>query len=355
MPETDQPSALDQDPVLARYSRQILFKPIGQEGQRRLLDSRVAVIGCGALGTVAANILARAGVGFLRICDRDFIEENNLQRQVLFDEDDLKAELPKAEAAKRKLNKINSGVEVESVVADVNHTNIEKLVEDVDLIVDGADNFEVRFLINDVSIKHEIPWIYGACISSTGLVMPIVPGRTPCLRCVFESPPPPGTTPTCDTAGVLASAVNVVASFQAAEAMKILCGRLDDINEELISVDVWSGHFQNLDVTAARQEANCPCCKRGEFEFLSGERASKTTSLCGRDAVQVAPSKSGKIDFDEVVRRVGRVARPKYNKFLLRFEVDKLSVTVFADGRAIIKGTDQPDAAKAIYAKYVGH
>jgi molybdopterin/thiamine biosynthesis adenylyltransferase len=333
---------IEADPKLARYSRQMLYEPVGEEGQRRLLASRVTVIGCGALGTVLANTLARAGVGFLRIVDRDFIEINNLQRQVLFNEDDIAANLPKAEAAKRKIERINSEIEVEAVVTDVNHRNIEQLADGADLLLDGTDNFETRFLINDLAVKTGRPWVYGACIGATGLSMPILPNDTPCLRCIFEQAPPPEMNPTCDTAGVLGPVVNMVASHQALEAMKILMGRLDALNRKLLNFDAWSGRVSMLNVQKAYEMGDCPCCKRRNFEFLDGKFGSSATTLCGRNAVQVNPPSGLKIEF------------PKFNAFMLKANIEPFELTVFADGRAIIKGTSKPEEARSLYAKYIG-
>ncbi len=347
---------IEQDPKLARYSRQMLFEPIGEEGQRRLLEARVTLIGCGALGTVLANTLARAGIGFMRIVDRDFIELNNLQRQVLFNEDDIAANLPKAEAARRKIQRINSSIDVEAVVTDVNHRNIEKLGEGADLLLDGTDNFETRFLINDLAVKTDRPWVYGACIGATGLSMPVIPGETPCLRCVFEQAPPPEMNPTCDTAGVLGPVVNMVASHQALEAMKILMGRFDAVNRKLLNFDAWSGRVSMLNVQKARDLGDCPCCKRKNFEFLEGKFAGSATTLCGRNAVQVSPPPGLKIDFPTIAEKVKNVAHaePKFNAFMLKAEIKPHELTVFADGRAIIKGTSKPDEARSIYAKYIG-
>ncbi|MGB9626331.1 MAG: ThiF family adenylyltransferase, partial [Phycisphaerae bacterium] len=234
--------------MLERYSRQILFEPIGEAGQRRLLASRVTIIGCGALGTAMANAMVRAGVGFVRIVDRDYIELNNLARQSLFDEQDIAENLPKAEAARRKLARINSQVAVEAVVADANRHTIETFADGADLLLDGTDNFETRFLINDTAVKHGIPWIYGACVAATGLAMPILPRVSPCLRCVFEQAPPPEMTPTCDTVGVLGPLVTMVASHQAMEALKILTGRLDAVNRRMVHFDAWSGRIAQINM-----------------------------------------------------------------------------------------------------------
>ncbi|MCG3126965.1 MAG: hypothetical protein CHACPFDD_01820 [Phycisphaerae bacterium] len=340
---------------MERYSRQVLYPAIGEAGQRRLLESRTVLIGCGALGTVLANTLVRAGLGFLRIVDRDFVELNNLQRQVLFDERDVADGLPKAVAAERRLRAINSDVRVEGVVEDANPTNIERLCSDADLILDGTDNFETRFLINDVAVKSGRPWLYGACVAGEGLAMPIIPGQTPCLRCIWEEAPPPGMSPTCDTAGVLGPVVNLVASFQALYALQILTGQSEALNRELLMIDAWGCRVRGVDMQSARDAADCPCCKHGRFEFLAGGRASATTTLCGRDAVQILPVESGRaIDLEAVARRLGESAGARLNRFMLRFSADGFELTLFPDGRAIVKGTQDAAAARTVYARYVG-
>ena len=344
------------DLASGRYSRQVLFEKIGVQGQRRLGDSRAVLIGCGALGTVLASTLVRAGLGFLRICDRDYIERDNLHRQILFDEDDIAANLPKAEAAAAKLARINSEVTVEPVVIDVNPTNITRLADGADLLLDGTDNFETRFLINDLAVKTERPWIYGAVIGATGLCMTVIPHDTPCLRCVFEEAPPPEMNPTCDTVGVLASAVNLVASLQAVEAIKLLTGRAEEINRHLVHLDVWSGRFANMNVQSAYDNGDCPCCKGREFPYLNGEFASTTTTLCGRNAVQVNMGKAVKVNFPAIGRKLEPVATGpvRHNRFMLKAQVGEYELTLFADGRAIIKGTDDADKARTLYARYFG-
>lgn len=339
---------------LERYSRQMMFPPIGEEGQRRLLRSRVTLCGCGALGTVIANVLVRAGVGFLRIIDRDFIEWHNLQRQVLFDEDDVRDCLPKAEAAARKLRKINSDVQIEPVVADVDHTNILEFIKDADVVLDGTDNFETRYLINDACVKLGKPWVYGGCIGSYGQTMTIIPGETPCLRCVIESAPPPGMAPTCETAGVLGSAVNVIASLQAVEAIKILTGHKEAINRNLIYIDVWEDIFRSFKIESLREKADCPTCKKGEFPWLEGKFGSHTTTLCGRNAVQVVHRRREQLSFEELAQKLQGVSEVKYNRFMMRFKVDGYEFTVFPDGRAIIKGTNDVAKARTLYAQYIG-
>jgi adenylyltransferase/sulfurtransferase len=340
---------------MERYSRQMRFYGIGTEGQKRLAQSRVTLCGCGALGTVLANALVRAGVGHLRLIDRDFIETHNLQRQVLFDEHDVAENLPKAEAAARKLAAINSSVHVEPVVTDVDRTNILGLVEDADLILDGTDNFEIRYLINDAAVKLGKPWVYGGCIGSHGQTMTILPGQTPCLRCVFEAAPSAGEAGTCETAGVLAPVVNIVASFQAAEALKLLAGRNDAINRDLIYVDVWENTMRRIRVAPLLGKVDCPCCRHRRFEWLDGLHGSQTTSLCGRNAVQVSPRTAGKLNFDEMALALEALGQVSYNRFLLKFTTDGFEFTVFPDSRAIIKGTSDVDKARTLYAKYIGH
>lgn len=345
---------------LERYSRQMRFPGIGKAGQEKLLASRVTLCGCGALGTVLANVLVRAGVGFVRVIDRDFVEPSNLQRQVLFDESDVTNNLPKAEAAAVKLRQINSAVTVEPIVADINRTNIEDFCEGADLILDGSDNFEIRYLINDVAIKHGKPWVYGGAVGSQGMSMTIIPGETPCLRCVFEAAPAPGETGTCETAGVLAPAVNIVASYQATEALKLLSGNKAAVNRELLIVDVWENTNRRVKVAPlAGRKGQCPCCAKRNFEWLDGAHGTQTTSLCGRNAVQVSQRTKGKLDFAYLAGVLKQSGEVSYNKFLLKFQLvengDPYEFTVFEDGRAIIKGTDQPDKARTLYAKYVGH
>lgn len=349
------PFADDGRDPLERYSRQMRFGPLGEEGQRRLRSSRVTICGCGALGTVLANHLVRAGVGFVRVVDRDFIETHNLQRQILFDEEDVASNLPKAEAAARKLRAINSEVVVEAVVADIDHTNILELVSDVDLILDGTDNFETRYLINDAAVKLGKPWIFGGVIGSEGQTMTIRPGLTPCLRCVIETSPPPGMTPTCETAGVLGPAVAVVASFEAVEAIKLLAGKLEALNTELIMIDVWDWAFRRLKIAALNDRVDCPTCKHRTFEWLDGKQGSHTTTLCGRNAVQVAAPRGHRLDFAELAARLSGAGEVRHNAFMLRFAADGYEFTVFPDGRAIIKGTNDVAKARTLYAQYVGN
>jgi len=332
-----------------RYSRQVIFAGIGKEGQEKLARSTVVVIGCGALGTVAATALARAGIGTLRIIDRDFIEYHNLQRQILFDEEDVRLQIPKAIAAERHLRAANSAIEVEGVVADVNYRNVERLVEGADVIVDGLDNLETRYLINDVSLKQGMPWIYGAAVASYGMMMAVVPGSTPCIRCLFPSLPPPGQNGTCDTAGVVNAVPMVIGSLQSAEAIKVLLG-VETMG--LICIDVWSGQFSRLDVDP-RPSPDCPAC-HGQYEFLDARFGVRTTSLCGQNAVQVLGASDARLSFDEVACRLSPIGDVDYNEFMLRFDIDGYEMVIFPDGRAIVKGTGDESIARSLYAKYVG-
>ena len=332
-----------------RYSRQIIFPEIGEEGQERLGKSNVVIIGCGALGTVSATSLVRAGVGKVRIVDRDFIEYHNLQRQVIFDEDDIKAQLPKAIAAEQHLKKVNSSVEVEGIVADVNYANIERLVTGADLILDGLDNLETRFLINDVSLKLKIPWIYGGAISSFGMTMDIIPDETPCFRCLQPGLKGQGMALTCDTAGVISPAPFVIGSLQVAEAMKILVGS-QEINKDLIIIDVWRGDFNRLKIN---RRPDCPSCQ-GKYEFLEGELGMRTTALCGQNAVQVLNPESATLSLEALAKRLQPLGEVSYNKFMLRFAVDSQEIIVFPDGRAILRNTTDESLARGLYAKYIG-
>ena len=341
---------------LDRYSRQIRFAELGEAGQLKLLASRVLLCGCGALGTVLAETLVRAGVGFIRLVDRDFVEYSNLQRQVLFDEADVRDQTPKAIAAARKLASINSDVTVEPIVADIDYTNIRQLAAGVDLILDGTDNFEIRFLINDLSLETGIPWVYAGCIASHGQSMPIFPHESACLRCLIESPPDAGSTETCDTAGILGPTVNVIASLQAMTAIKILAGRRDAVSLSLTMIDVWDGSLRQMSVKDLRERANCPACKGGERTWLSGQEGSQSTVLCGRNSVQVRPLNRVQLSLPEMAAKLATVGSVTSNPFLLRLTLSNpdYEVTLFADGRAIIKGTDDIGLAKAVYARYVG-
>lgn len=339
-----------------RYSRQKLFYGIGAEGQARIEKGRVLLCGCGALGSAIADGLVRAGVGFLRLVDRDFVELSNLQRQVLYDEEDIAEELPKAIAASRKLAKINSSVALEPLVADIDHTNMLSLMNGVDLVLDGMDNFETRFLINDAALERNVPWIYGGCVGSHGQVMPIFPGQTACLRCLIGELPGPGMTETCDTAGVIGPAVNVVAALQVVAALKILSGRRELVEPVLTVVDVWDGTLRKMNVASLRERSDCPACVQGARDWLSGTKTSQSTVLCGRNAVQVSPAEKQKLSLAELAQKLRGTGGISQNAFLLRLTLPggEYQLTIFPDGRAIIKGTDDPTVARSLYARYVG-
>jgi molybdopterin/thiamine biosynthesis adenylyltransferase len=339
---------------LSRYARQIRYAPLGEAGQRKLCAARVLLCGCGALGSVLANTLVRAGVGHLRIVDRDFLELNNLQRQVLYDEDDVRAQLPKAIAAAEKLRRINSEVKIEPHVADIDATNIAQLADGVDMILDGTDNFEIRFLVNDFAVKHGLPWVYGGVLGSEGQTMTILPGDTACLRCLMSEPPPPGSMPTCDSAGILGPIVNIIASMQANEAIKILSGNAKAVSRFLTVFELWDNRIRQIDVSKLRDSTDCPTCKRHEFAWLEGQRGNQTAVLCGRNAVQLRPEQPLNLSLDAMAAKLAGIGEVTRNKYLLRLAVDDFLITLFPDGRAIIGGTDDIAAARTVYAKYIG-
>ncbi len=340
-------------PNLSRYARQIIFPDLGEAGQRRLLDSTVVLVGCGATGTVIANHLARSGVGHLRIVDRDFIEPNNLQRQLLFDEQDIAEGLPKAEAARRKLSRINSEITVEGIVADVTPDNILGLLAGADLAMDGADNFETRFLLNDACVQLGLPWIYTGVIASYGMTMTIRPGETACLRCLLGQMPAPGTAPTCDTAGVLGPSVAVVASIAAGEALKLLAGFGELNTGSLLNFDLLDNSLERFEV---QRRPDCPTCVRRDFEFLHAATGTRTATLCGRNAVQISIAGRPTVDLATLAERLRAAGEADVvvNPYLLRATLGGMDVTVFPDGRAIIKGTEDESVARTVYAKYVG-
>lgn len=328
----------------------MLFEAMGREGQARLLASSAVLVGCGAIGAAAANLLVRAGVGKLRILDRDFVEPSNLQRQTLFDESDAREALPKAVAAERKLRAINSEVQVEGIIADLNPRNVAELLSGFPLILDGTDNFETRFLVNDFAVKTQAPWIYAAAVASYGITMTILPGKTACLACLMESSGGPGLEETCDTVGVLGPIVNLVASLEVAEAMKLLSGRDSALHGRLFSCDVWSGRFQSV-----RPERNpqCRVCVHREFLHLAGETQPHIT-MCGRDSVQIH-ERGRSLDLKALEARLApTMSDVRQNGFLLRFRIPPYEMTVFSDGRAILKGTKDPAVARSLYAKYIG-
>ena len=307
------------------------------------------VVGCGALGSTLASTLVRAGVGSVRIVDRDVLELNNLQRQVLFDEDDVAARLPKVDAAVPKLRKINSSVRVDGHVADVTPRNIESLLNGVDLVLDATDNFETRYVINDASVKQNIPWIYGGVIGMTGMTMNTLPGNGPCLRCVFPTAPPAGTFPTCETAGVLNTVPAVIASIQATEAFKILCG--DEPSKKMVYIDMWKQSFRQM---AVERDNECPACGLRRFDYLSTDETAVTTTLCGRNAVQITPAGSDSLELEKLKSYLATMGEVSLNGSVLRFVVNEHEMLVFSDGRAMINGTDDEKLARSLYARYIG-
>ena len=338
---------------LARYSRQVILPQLGVEGQRRLASSRVLVMGIGALGGALASSMVRAGVGFVRLVDRDDIELGNLQRQFLYDEEDIAAGLPKAVTAARKLARANSSIRIEAFTADVSPGNIEGLVKDCSLVLDGSDNFETRLLLNDACLKHRVPWIYGAVIGTGGCTFTILPGEGPCFRCVISSQPAPGAVPTTETAGVLGMVPQAVAALQAAEAIKLLAGRRADLVRGMRFLDLWEGSFEELKVAKGPQP--CPACDMARYEYLDGVRSPRATKRIGRIAVQVDPGPGPAPDFAALARRLAGVGKVTFTEYLLRFETSAgLVFALFADGRAIVKGTGDEAAARAACAQYFG-
>jgi molybdopterin/thiamine biosynthesis adenylyltransferase len=335
-----------------RYSRQVLFREIGREGQEKLLNSRVLIVGCGALGAQHAEILSRAGVGNLRIVDRDFVEFTNLQRQTLFREEDAEQRMPKAAAAKKRIAEINSEVEVDAVIADVNNSNVENFIRDCDVVVDGTDNFLVRYLLNDACVKNKKTWIYGAAVSSYGTTMTVLPGETPCLRCIFEDMPDAGSSPTCDTAGVIMPIVASVSAVQVTEAIKLLIGDTVSLHRSLMQIDIWSNDWHRIKLSELNPE--CKCCGQGIYEFLDADAKEFAAVLCGRNAVQIAPPRATTLDLQQFAERLSSTIPVKQNEYLVRFDVDENELTVFRDARAIIKGTDDVAVARSLYARFVG-
>jgi molybdopterin/thiamine biosynthesis adenylyltransferase len=337
---------------LERYARQMVLPEIGTAGQERLLQSKVVIIGCGALGTVSANLLVRAGIGHLKIIDRDFVELNNLQRQALFNEQDALEGLPKAICAAEKLRAINSEIRIEGIAAHISPLNIEAFLEGSNLILDATDNFLTRLLINDAALKLNIPWIFAAVLGNFGMTMNIIPNKTPCYRCFIEHPPPPGALPTCETAGVMAPVVNVIASLQVLEAIKYLVGDYQALSKELFCLDGWNNSFERI---AFNRKADCPACVQKDWFYLQAEGQYATTSLCGRDAVQVLPAIKEKISLEQLAQKLKILGEVKLNPFLLHFRLAPYQFSIFEDGRAIIKGTNDENEALNLYAKYIGY
>ncbi len=372
---------------MERYGRQMLLGVVGEVGQRRLGCSHALVAGCGALGCVVADALARGGVGKLTVIDRDVVEITNLQRQILFTERDAEEGMPKAEAARRRLRAVNSDIVIEGVIDDINPGSIERYVDEgVDVIVDGLDNFETRYLLNDVSVRYGVPYVYGGAVGTNGMTASFLPHRpegvewkarrngldrwdggregTPCLRCVFPEAPPAGVSATCDTAGVLGAIVMMIGAMEAAEAIKIMIGDYQSVNRDLVMIDVWRNEMRRMKIGGARGEegeGGCVCCGEGKFEYLEGERSGSATSLCGRDSVQIVPGEAvvESFDFEAVVGRITEMMGGERNEFMLRFCVREggreFAIRLFPNGRAVISGTDDAAVAKGLYARYVGN
>ncbi len=336
-----------------RYSRQILFRGIGEEGQARLLRSRVLIVGCGALGSAQAESLARAGVGNLRIVDRDFVEASNLQRQTMFTERDALERMPKAIAAANHIREFAAGIAVEPEITDVNKSNIERLLKSCDVVLDGTDNFATRYLINDACVKHEIDWIYGAAVGSYGVTMTIRPHQTACLRCVFEEAPPAASAPTCDTAGVIMPIISIVAAVQVAEALKLLTGQNESLHRSLMQFDVWRNEWRKIN--PGPPAPGCITCSLGRFETLEAAAGDFSAVLCGRNAVQISPAQTTRLDFAQLAARLKATGEVKFNDYLLRFRTGEYEMTVFQDARSIISGTSEVKIARSLYAKYIGN
>ena len=334
-----------------RYSRQVRFGPVGEQGQQKILNSRVAIVGCGALGSVQAETLARAGVGFLRLIDRDSVELSNLQRQFLYSEEDAReGNAQGGGRGARRIRQVNSSIEVDPEVADLTPASIDDLLGDVDLILDGTDNFETRYLLNDFAVSHDLPWIYGAAVGSYGLKMAVIPGRTACFACVYPEPPQ-GAQPTCETAGVLGPLTLAIAALEAADALKILSGHGEEVSGRITTIDAWSGNIRQ--VAAPSRDPACRACVERRFTWLDGKRRAPI-SLCGRNAVQIH-ERTRPVDLTALARQLAGVSIVRANEFALRATVENYELTVFPDGRAIIKGTTDPGIARSLYARYVGN
>lgn len=333
-----------------RYSRQILFPGIAAGGQQRLSVSHAAIVGCGALGCTQAMLLARAGVGRLTLIDRDYVERSNLQRQVLFDESDASASLPKAIAAQKRLAAINSEIDVRAVVEDLDARNIDELLDGADVIVDATDNFETRYLVNDWSVRESVPWIYGAAVASYGITMPILPQRGACFRCIYPSPPS-GDQPTCETAGVLNSVTTAIGAWQAASALKILSGSAQQLDLRIVTMDVWTGNLRSIPQPA--RDPQCPCCAIRNFEHLTRSHRAPI-SLCGRNAVQIHDRRRP-LDLAQLKSKLAPLGSVRANDFALRFDLESYEMTIFPDGRAIIKGTTDVALARSLYSRYIGN
>ncbi|KOS30335.1 thiamine biosynthesis protein MoeB [Bacillus anthracis] len=337
-----------------RYSRQELFSPIGEKGQKKIRKKHVLIIGAGALGTANAETFVRAGIGKLTIADRDYVEWSNLQRQQLYTEKDAKKNIPKAIAAKKHLKKINSEVKIKALVTDVTAEEMEELVKNVDVIIDATDNFETRLIINDISQKYNIPWIYGACVGSYGVTYTILPGKTPCLRCLLKSIPVSGAT--CDTAGIIQPAVQIVVAHQVTEALKILVEDFEALRETMLSFDIWNNQYQCIKLAKASKTDDCPSCgENPTYPYLKKENKTKTAVLCGRNTVQIRPPYKEEMDFERYKELLNdRVNDLNVNPYLLSFSVEEKRLVAFKDGRVTVHGTKDISEAKTVYHRYFG-
>lgn len=334
-----------------RYSRQILFTPIGEQGQKKLQQATISVVGCGALGSVAAEMLTRAGVGRIILIDRDFVEESNLQRQSLYTEKNARESIPKALAARVALRALNSRITIDAHVEDLTGDNIELLCAESDVIVDGTDNFETRYLVNDFSMKSGVPWVYGACLGSQGVSFVFRPGQTPCLQCLFGDPPQPGSIETCDTVGIVAPAVHLVTAFQVTQVFKLLTGSM--VRPQILEVDLWEDRWRLLPVHQ-KADGECDCCGTRHFRFLEENSTGRTIRLCGRNAIQISHPHQARLDFDEIAQRLRKTGKVRLNEYMMQIFVGDYEITLFPNGRSIIRGTEDFAEARGIYSKYVG-
>lgn len=344
----------DMDPVTERYSRQILFAPIGRDGQERLRRSTVGLIGLGALGCTIAEMLVRAGIGRLIAVDRDVIEPSNLHRQALYLDADSAERLPKAVAAARRLSAINPDVKIEAHVEDFSADNAVERFAECDVIVDGTDSFETRYLLNDLAVSLGKPWVYGACVAASGLTATIIPGKTPCLACLFPDPPEVGTQETCDTRGIIAPAAAIVASIEVTEVLKILTGKIEAVRSSLLSIELWPFRIVELGKSARGPRPDCRACGRREFPYLDGVGATRTVKMCGRNSVQIHPGPGRKLDLDRIADAwldSGEVTR---NGFSVMLSLPEYDLTLFPDGRCLVRGTTDPAVARSLYARFVG-
>ena len=342
------------EPSLERYSRQTLFQPIGIEGQKKIQAARIGLVGLGALGSTIAESLVRAGFGTLIAVDRDIIEPSNLHRQGLYQESDARNRLPKARAAQARLEAMNQEVKVVTQVTDFRADNAEEIFDQCDVLIDGTDSFETRYLINDLAVHMDIPWIYGACVGASGMTSTIIPGKTPCLTCLFPDPPPPGSGETCDTAGIISPAAQIVASLQVTECMKLVTGAHADLRPGLLSFELWPFRLIEIGTKNPKPRSDCPTCVKREFDSLDGDHETEGIVLCGRDSVQIRPANRSKIDLEDLAKRISGQGSVSCHQDVLEFETKDLKLTLFSDGRALIQGTTDPARARQFYAQYVG-